>query len=339
MIRRFRNLACAVAAISFLWQPPGHALELIADGKPVIVRSKQIKSFEIGRETQTFGKLTFLGGLELVLKDRKAGGISGLLSLENGATLLAVNDNGHWISISLQQSAEGVPIAVTGFRYAPLRGAKGKTLVRRWGHDTEALARDGNDLYVSAEQNHAIYHYRWPVASGEELMTGSVWLPERIKKLPRNEGLEALAAVPENLPEGGKLLAVAESSASDLHDLSAFLIGPDGVERLQITRSGRYGVTDAAFLPNGDLVLLERRFSLRDLIGMRLRRFEGKTVKAGARLTGEVLLEADFGFQIDNMEALAVHQNLSGETILTLMSDDNRSFLQRTLLLRFRLDG
>jgi hypothetical protein len=37
------------------------------------------------------------------------------------------------------------------------------------------------------------------------------------------------------------------------------------------------------------------------------------------------------------MEALAVHRNAAGETILTLISDDNFNPLQRTILLRFAL--
>jgi len=45
------------------------------------------------------------------------------------------------------------------------------------------------------------------------------------------------------------------------------------------------------------------------------------------------------GFEIDNMEGLAVHRNAKGETILTLISDDNFSSFQRTLLLQFALVG
>ena len=41
--------------------------------------------------------------------------------------------------------------------------------------------------------------------------------------------------------------------------------------------------------------------------------------------------------QIDNMEALSVSRNAAGETILTIMSDDNYNFFQRTLVLRFAL--
>ena len=50
-----------------------------------------------------------------------------------------------------------------------------------------------------------------------------------------------------------------------------------------------------------------------------------------------ILIHADARFEIDNMEALSVHQSRTGETILTLMSDDNFSAVQRTLLLQFVL--
>jgi hypothetical protein len=43
------------------------------------------------------------------------------------------------------------------------------------------------------------------------------------------------------------------------------------------------------------------------------------------------------GYQVDNMEALGVHRTPQGETVLTLLSDDNFSALQRTLLLQFTL--
>ncbi|HSD92174.1 MAG TPA: hypothetical protein VLB11_04020, partial [Methyloceanibacter sp.] len=51
----------------------------------------------------------------------------------------------------------------------------------------------------------------------------------------------------------------------------------------------------------------------------------------------EVLLEADDSLNIDNMEAIAAHRTSSGETVLTVMSDDNFNPLQRTLILQFAL--
>jgi hypothetical protein len=61
-------------------------------------------------------------------------------------------------------------------------------------------------------------------------------------------------------------------------------------------------------------------------------------IPPNARLEGHTLIQADSGFEIDNMEGIAVHRSSSGETIITLMSDDNfNSLLQRNLLLQFTL--
>ncbi|HVZ14607.1 MAG TPA: twin-arginine translocation pathway signal, partial [Bauldia sp.] len=46
---------------------------------------------------------------------------------------------------------------------------------------------------------------------------------------------------------------------------------------------------------------------------------------------------ADDGDDIDNMEGLAARPGPNGETLLTLISDDNQSLLQRTVLLQFAL--
>jgi hypothetical protein len=51
------------------------------------------------------------------------------------------------------------------------------------------------------------------------------------------------------------------------------------------------------------------------------------------------MIEADLGYQIDNMEGIAVHNAASGETIVTLISDDNFSVIQRNLLLQFAIVG
>jgi hypothetical protein len=59
-------------------------------------------------------------------------------------------------------------------------------------------------------------------------------------------------------------------------------------------------------------------------------------IAPGAVVEGREIFSADMSHQIDNLEGLAVHRN-DGRTILTLVSDDNFSPLQRTLLLQFTL--
>jgi hypothetical protein len=72
---------------------------------------------------------------------------------------------------------------------------------------------------------------------------------------------------------------------------------------------------------------------------MRLRRVAASEIKPGAVIQGEVLLEATDALNIDNMEAVAVQRRVSGETVITIMSDDNFSGLQRTLIMQFALPG
>jgi hypothetical protein len=50
-----------------------------------------------------------------------------------------------------------------------------------------------------------------------------------------------------------------------------------------------------------------------------------------------VLLEAGMAHQVDNMEAIDVWRREDGATMVSIMSDDNQSFLQRNLYLEFML--
>jgi len=90
-------------------------------------------------------------------------------------------------------------------------------------------------------------------------------------------------------------------------------------------------------LPNGDLLLLERKFSLLDGVGVRIRRIAQAAITPGATVDGPSIFDADLGQEIDNFEGLDVHVTADGETVLTMVSDDNFSMLQRTLLLQFTL--
>ena len=71
---------------------------------------------------------------------------------------------------------------------------------------------------------------------------------------------------------------------------------------------------------------------------MRIRRIPAVDVRPGATPEGDVLFEAVNRLNIDNMEAISIHRGTLGETVLTVMSDDNfNRFLQRTIILQFVL--
>ncbi|HAC56994.1 MAG TPA: hypothetical protein DCF73_01420, partial [Rhodobiaceae bacterium] len=97
--------------------------------------------------------------------------------------------------------------------------------------------------------------------------------------------------------------------------------------------------TDMARLPGGDILLLERRYSLLGGVGMQLRRIAADKIEAGAVLDGKVLVNVGQRYSIDNMEGLAVREDENGDLLIYMISDNNFNPLQRTVLLMFRLPG
>jgi hypothetical protein len=135
----------------------------------------------------------------------------------------------------------------------------------------------------------------------------------------------------------GTLIAISERGLDTAGNVNAFLIGGPAPGTFAVRRRSDYDIGDAALLPGGDVLILERKFSWTAGLNVRLRRIALADIRPGALVDGRVLLEADLGYEIDNMEGLSVHRGAAGETVLTLVSDDNFSMLQRTLLLQFVL--
>ena len=162
-------------------------------------------------------------------------------------------------------------------------------------------------------------------------------LPRFVRDLSANQGIEAVAVAAKDGPLAGAVVAIAERSLDLAGNHRGFVLDGPRAGAFSIGRSGGFDITDAAFLDNGDLVILERRFSFAAGLAIRLRRIPGALIKPGRIVNGATLMEAGIGHQIDNLEGLAIRTRPNGDTILTLVSDDNHSLLQRTLLLQFRL--
>ena len=80
-----------------------------------------------------------------------------------------------------------------------------------------------------------------------------------------------------------------------------------------------------------------RKFSWLAGVGIRIRRVALTSLWRGATVDGPSVFEADMGNEVDNMEGIDAHVTPEGETVLTMVSDDNFSMIQRTLLLQFTL--
>ena len=116
-----------------------------------------------------------------------------------------------------------------------------------------------------------------------------------------------------------------------------FLIGGKTPGQFGIRRTDNFDVSDAVLLPSGDLLLLERKFSWLGGIGIRIRRIALASIAPGAVIDGPSIFGADLGNDVDNMEGIDAHVTTEGETVLTLVSDDNFSLIQRNLLMQFAL--
>jgi len=123
----------------------------------------------------------------------------------------------------------------------------------------------------------------------------------------------------------------------DADDSVAFLVGGPSPGQFSIVRSNDFDVSDAVLLPSGDLLVLERKFSLFTGVGVRIRRVKLADIAPGALVDGPAIFSADLGQEIDNLEGIDAHVTPDGETVLTLVSDDNFSMIQRTLLLQFTM--
>ena len=318
---------------------PAAAQELPRTAEPpvkIAIRARVIQSFDT-RDPQRirFGALEFRGGLELSSDYQNFGGISGLYMAPDGARFLALSDRGRWLRGRIV--AEGdKPVRIEDSEMAPILGPDGRPLGARGWYDTESLAMDGGTAYVGIERVNQIVRFDYGrhglLARGQPIP-----LPPGVKEMPRNQGLEALAFVPRGLPLAGTLIAISERGLDAAGNIRGFLIGGPAPGAFTVVRSDDFDITDAAVTPAGDLLILERKFSIFRGAGMRIRKIALSGIKPGAALDGPVLILADRANQIDNMEALGVHRNAAGETILSIISDDNFNPLQRTILLRFAL--
>jgi hypothetical protein len=309
-------------------EPPDQAVAITINAAP-------IPALETDKPSQTrFGSLEFRGGLVLTSAHKSFGGISALYVNPDGENFLAVSDRATWFRGRIVYENDR-PVRIADAYSAPVLDGDGQP-APRW--DTESIAVNGNTLYVGLERINSIFSFDY---DGKSFPANArpVAGPPELKDLPFNQGLEAMVFVPKKYNLAGTLIGFSEKGLTAEGNLKAFLIGGPSPGLFAVKRTGDYDISDAAILPNGDILILERQYSLQRGVTMRIRRIRLADIKPGALVDGTAVVETGAGYQIDNMEALGVHRSRSGETVLTIMSDDNFSPIQRTLLLQFVLKG
>jgi len=326
MMRRF-------AAFWFAGWLLSGASVLAADAVVIQAAPVALHPNEPGR--QSLDRLVYRGGLVLSASDGRFGGLSDLQVSSDGTRLLAVSDRGYWVDGTLLYDAGGHLAGITSARLGSLLDFHG-TPLRGLAGDAEGLAvyPDGSFL-VSYERRHRLWlypHSEPPFASPPR----AVPLPRRAGSMPENGGIEALLRL-----SGGRLFALSEE-LMDGRDHVGWI--GDGIawEELRYRAARDFKPTGMAQFPPGtthagDVLVLERRFTVLDGPGARIVRLRRGTIRAGVTLEGEELALLRQPVTIDNFEGISIARGRRGEALIYLLSDDNFSFWQRTLLLMFEL--
>lgn len=300
------------------------------------IRSTQTRSFKHGSAQTVFGKTEFIGGIDMSSSNALFGAFSSIRFRPDRTHFVGILDTGHWIEGRVTRDEAGKLAGVEDVTITSMRDASGRTEKVKHRMDAEGLAlRDGQAL-VSFERFARVDAYPDPgFATARPLRSLPMLIPPGL--LRDNRGLETVAVSPKTGPLKGSPVIVAELSFDKQnHLLAAVLEGPRR-GRFAVVQHDPFAVTDGAFLPNGDLLLLERRFSFAAGLGMQIRRIKGESIAPDAVVDGDVILTADLGYQIDNMEGLDVVVQPDGEIRIIIVSDDNHSILERNLMLEFRL--
>ena len=287
-------------------------------------------------------KLEWAGEIQIGSDDKSFGGWSGLAVSTDGSTLLAVSDEGQWLTAQLLYDERGRLSGMGEAEIAPMLGLKGKPLTRKELADAEGLAVDDGDplssnAYVSFERAHRVWRYNLGkdgfAATPDQIVT-----ERRLGRLNSNSGLEALTIMkPAEQGKPPRLFLVTEDTRDPRGNVRAFITEGHSVKRLSVRLHAPYRPTDIARLPDGDFLLLERRYSLMAGAGMQIRRIRKDDVKPDAIVDGDILLDVGQKRSIDNMEGMSVRQDQKGNVWIYVISDDNKNPLQRTLLVMFRL--
>jgi hypothetical protein len=275
--------------------------------------------------------LTPLGGLVVNTERLGFGGLSGLV-MDQDLRITAVSDLARWMSARLVLEGETLA-GLAELRTGWLGDGAGRPLARGHAGDAEALARtaDGT-LLVGFERWHRIRAYPHGL-DGPGLY---VEAPPGLENAPGNGGLETLTVLAD-----GRWLAIAESQrmgmGSGVH--RAWIGGPGRWTTFGWRTDGQHAPVDAAGLPDGGALVLERDFSLFRGFRARLMRIGAAPLRAvGHRevVQGEEILRLDRPLPADNWEGVAVARH-QGRLLVALVTDDNESRLQSTMILLFAL--
>lgn len=253
--------------------------------------------------------------------DPAHGGYSAIEVTAGGRNAVVLSDRGRVVNLRIRRDPDGQIAGVEtdgGTTLAPVDGAGTP--------DSEGLAipPQGDRFYISVEQNSRILEYRTAKRPPHILP-----VPDAFNALPVNRGLEGLA-----IDGDGALWTTPEDAPGDT--LPTYVLRDTGWEDgPALPRRGEFVPVGLDFDDSGRLYLLER--DLEGVLGFRsrVRRF----TLSGDEVTAEEELLSTLPGVHDNLEGIAVWRDDAGGLRLTMISDDNFMFFQRTEFVEYAVPG
>lgn len=257
--------------------------------------------------------------------DPKHGGFSGLELSDDGLSFTAISDRAGWTQGIITRDANERIVAIRAADVTPILDKTGAAL-KGLRADSEglAIAPDGT-VFISFEGRALARIMAFPrlTEAGQDLPR-----PPDFATLRPNAALEALT-----IDATGALYTLPESPRGT---------GPLPVYRyrngqwdqtLSLPRKKGFDPVGADFGPDGRLYLLERGFHGVFGFSSRVRSFA-----LGPSGFGDERLELQSQpASYDNLEGLSVWRDAQGNIRLTMMSDDNFFWAQRTEIVEYRV--
>ena len=266
----------------------------------------------------------FVSAYHWIGQDELFGGFSAIDVGSDGLTFTTLSDRGYYSKGQIIRDATG---QITQVAAAPLQSfldQNGKPY-GQFARDSEglAIAADGT-VYVSFEGVSRVIRYA--TLGGK---SATLQRPPAFKTMYTNAALEALA-----IDRDGILYTLPERPRNGALSFPVYRFKNRVWDQpFVLPKRGSFLAVDADFGPDDRFYLLERQFF--GLLGFasRVRRF---TVGPDG-LSGEETLFQSAPGQHDNLEGLSVWRDPKGGLRLTLISDDNKLFLQRTEIVEYRV--
>ena len=250
-----------------------------------------------------------LGNYEIKIKSPDFVGFSALHVSNFGKNLLALTDRSRYFDAIIIRDASFQITDLKIEKSGTLLSSKGEALSGR-NTDSEALAVLSNEgFYVSFESNHRVMYHKTLSSAGQ-------FLPKHpdFENFHFNKGLESLAT-----DSNGTLYAIPESPPTGESTYPIYKLNNKKWEVIaKIKPTQDFLISDAYFMPNNDLLLLERAYDWSSGFRTQLRvlKIYGNTIKKQYKI-----LELESGKY--NHEGVSVWKNEFGSYFLTIISDNN----------------